>query len=101
MEVDTLWRPLLGGAVIGLSAALLWLFNGRVLGVSGILGGLIVAPVCQRLWRAMFLLGLLMGGLVLGQAAPAAFEAMVASSGVTVLAGVLVGVGSTLANGQQ
>jgi hypothetical protein len=80
MEVDSLWRPLLGGAVIGLSAALLWLFNGRVLGVSGILGGLIMAPAGQRLWRVMFLIGLLMGGLMLGQATPWAFYFPSASS---------------------
>lgn len=92
------WYALLGGALIGGGAALLWLLQGRVAGISGIVGGLFTAPN-ERPFRLSFLLGLLVGGVVMMGLQPSAFAGSPASLEVVLLAGVLVGVGTTLANG--
>lgn len=91
--------PLLGGAVIGLAAAMLWLLKGRVAGVSGIAGDLLHSARGDRLWRALFLLGLAAGGLLMGRLWTGAFEAATASPGMLVAAGLLVGFGTALGNG--
>lgn len=90
---------LLGGVLIGLSASLLLLLNGRVAGISGIVNGLTRRPgTADWTWRAAFLAGLMGAGGVamrmLGQ--QAASPAPVA---VLLLAGVLVGLGTSLGNG--
>jgi uncharacterized membrane protein YfcA len=91
--------PLLGGAVIGLAAALLWLLNGRIAGVSGIFGGILRTARGDHLWRVLFLAGLALGGLAMRMLMPGAFEASAATPGLIVLAGLLVGFGTTLGNG--
>jgi uncharacterized membrane protein YfcA/uncharacterized membrane protein YedE/YeeE len=91
--------PLLGGALLGLAAALLWLLNGRVAGISGIAGGLLQAGRGDRLWRVLFVAGLALGGLVMNLWVPSAFEAATASPGLVLVAGLLVGLGTTLGNG--
>jgi uncharacterized membrane protein YedE/YeeE len=96
---SSLLAPLLGGALIGLAAALLWLFNGRVAGVSGVAGGLLRTTRGDRLWRALFVLGLCLGGLFAGRALPAAFEAAGSAPLTLLVAGALVGVGTKLGNG--
>lgn len=96
----TPWRSLAGGALIGLSAALLVLANGRIAGISGILGTLVgrSAPG-ERPWRLAFLIGLLAAPMVwqIGGALPAAHIA--ASPGVLIAAGLLVGLGTRYASG--
>ncbi|MEN9799034.1 MAG: hypothetical protein RL653_2730 [Pseudomonadota bacterium] len=92
---------LAGGAVIGLAATFLLYFNGRVAGVSGIAGGL-VGGAEGRPWRLAFVGGLLLGGLLLRFAWPekAVFGALPARSpALLVVAGLLVGYGTRLANG--
>lgn len=91
--------PLFGGAVIGLAASLLWLLNGRIAGVSGIAGGLLGSGRGDRLWRALFLIGLASGGLLMRYLDPAAFEGATVSPGMLIFAGFLVGAGTTFANG--
>ena len=92
-------QALAGGALIGLAAAVLLLLNGRIAGVSGILGGLLDEPG-QRGWRAAFALGLLSGGVGLQLVAPARLTiATDTSLAVTALAGLLVGVGTQLGSG--
>ncbi len=105
-------QPLLGGVLIGIAAALLWLLEGRVAGISGIAGGIFDAPPGDRSWRWGFLLGLLAGGVVMWRLLPGAFGAVSASAsgsmgasglgggtGLAVIAGLLVGVGTTLSRG--
>ncbi|AUX41194.1 hypothetical protein SOCE26_026040 [Sorangium cellulosum] len=101
MHDFTATGPLLGGALIGLSASLLLLFNGRVAGVSGILGGLLVRKPGDAAWRAAFLAGLLLGGLALVAVHPGAFPpgAGGRSFGLVAAAGLLVGYGARLGNG--
>lgn len=91
--------PLAGGVVIGGAGALLWLLAGRIAGVSGIVGGIFSSRPDGRRWRIGFLLGLVVGGGVIARLAPAAFEPSAAPLWLAVVAGALVGVGTTLANG--
>jgi uncharacterized membrane protein YedE/YeeE len=91
---------LLGGVLIGLSASLLLLANGRVAGISGIAGGLLEGSPRDAWWRVAFLAGLAAGGVVMALALPQAFAPSLSRSAVTLLgAGVLVGYGTRLSNG--
>ena len=58
MENFTPYSALIGGCLIGLSAALLLFFNGRVAGISGIIVDSFSAEIENRYWRAFFLIGL-------------------------------------------
>lgn len=64
MEGFTPYASLAGGALIGLSAALLWLANGRIAGISGIIGGLLAPLTGEVAWRAAFLTGLVAGPIL-------------------------------------
>jgi len=91
---------LIGGALIGLSTSMLLLFNGRVAGVSGILGGVLIRRAGDVAWRLFFLAGLVAGGALMAQVHPSAFpSAPLRSAPVIVLAGLLVGYGTRLGNG--
>lgn len=90
----------LGGLLIGLAAALLLFFNGRIAGISGVLGQALAPADGERGWRLLFLAGLLAGGAVLAVVHPAAFSAAAPRSiGPVILAGLLVGVGTRLGGG--
>ncbi|WAM23332.1 YeeE/YedE family protein [Myxococcus sp. NMCA1] len=95
--------PLLGGALIGLSASLLLLANGRVAGISGVVGSLLAPVRGDVAWRVLFFAGLLAGGLLLSWLRPGSFPGPSAPSagGLWLLAGagLLVGFGSRLGNG--
>lgn len=100
MDSQALVPALVGGSLLGLSAGLLLLFNGRLAGVSGIVGGLIHPNRAGRGWRAAFLAGLLAGGGVLLALYPQAFpEVGSRSLGALAVAGVLVGFGARLGGG--
>jgi uncharacterized membrane protein YedE/YeeE len=90
---------LAGGVVIGLAASLLWLLGGRTAGVSGILGGVVPPLRGGWEWRALFLGGLLSGGLLLQLLAPSRLEVPPRSLAMLAVAGVLVGFGTRLAGG--
>lgn len=93
----------LGGVLIGLSAVALLYFNGRIAGISGIAGGALApdSSADDRAWRGWFLAGLLAGALAWLALDPRAFGASPAGHSLARLAfaGVLVGVGTQLANG--
>lgn len=72
---------------------------GRITGISGIVGGVVRPRTGEVAWRATFLAGLLVGGLVLRFAMPTSFDETPASLPVLVVAGVLVGFGTRLGNG--
>jgi uncharacterized membrane protein YedE/YeeE len=90
---------LTGGVVIGAAATLLMWLNGRIAGISGILGGLL-PPGSDALWRLAFVVGLVCGGLVYA-AAGGDLEAIEieSSHAVLVCAGLLVGYGTRLGSG--
>lgn len=95
----TPWTSLLGGVLLGLSAAMFILLNGRVLGISGILGGLMTPKTGDTGWRLSFLLGLLAAPLVYALIATPVVPRIDAGWGLLVLAGLLVGVGTRYGSG--
>lgn len=88
-----------GGALIGLGAVVLMAVAGRIAGISGILGGIVVPQRHDVLWRAVFIGALVVGAAAAGQIFPTHFGAPAQSGKILILAGLLVGVGVTLANG--
>jgi len=100
MENFTPFASTLGGVLIGLSAALMMLFHGRIAGISGILGGILGPRPGEVAWRAWFVLGLMAGGALLGWLVPASFAVEVQRSPVVIVAaGVIVGFGTRLGSG--
>lgn len=100
MENFTPIASLVGGILIGLSASAMLLCNGKIAGISGIVGGLLIPTENDTLWRALFVAGLLTGGFVLDLFSPQSFEIGVnRSGGALVLAGFLVGLGARVGNG--
>ncbi len=90
---------LAGGALIGLAAALFLLFNGRIAGISGILGGLLQWPKGDIAWRLAFLLGLIAAPLAYGLFAPLPVATVNAGTATLVAAGLLVGIGTRYGSG--
>ena len=100
MTEPNLTGGLIGGSLIGLAAVLLLAINGRIAGVSGILGGLLVPTVKgDRLWRAAFLLGLIAGAALYGAWRGTLPLQLDVHGPVLVIAGVLVGIGTRLGSG--
>jgi uncharacterized protein len=106
MNIDwahfTPFVSLTGGIILGLASAIFILVNGRILGISGIVGGLFPPKMGDTFWRISFLLGF--------AAAPTVFHAVVPAQYITapridatdlmvVIAGLLVGVGTRYASG--
>jgi len=102
MQIDwsafTPWSALAGGALIGAAAALLMLFNGRIAGISGLLGRLLMPQAGNR-EALLFVLGLLLAPW-LYQLLGAAIEVQVEAGPLALIgAGLLVGFGSRLGSG--
>jgi uncharacterized membrane protein YedE/YeeE len=98
MSIDwnafTPWSSLLGGMLIGLAAAMFVLLNGRIAGISGVLGGLLTPLRGDVLWRVAFI-----GGIVIAPLAYSLFQVLPpvqidADYAALVVAGLLVGVGT-------
>ena len=89
---------ILGGILIGISASLFWALNGRIAGVSGIVGGALLGAKQERAVRLAFLFGLLIAGLGF-----ALFSSRVALPRLPLLplagAGMLVGFGTRMSGG--
>jgi uncharacterized membrane protein YedE/YeeE len=83
-----------GGALIGVGAAMLVLLNGRVAGVSGILGGLLQPDRTEAPWRAAFILGLIVAPLLVAAVATLPPVVIDARPMVLIAAGFLVGIGT-------
>lgn len=90
---------LVGGALIGAAAALLFVTHGRIAGISGVLGSLLPPAARDRDWRLAFLGGLLAAGLVSSLVAPSLVGASVRSLPLVIVAGLLVGFGTRLGSG--
>jgi len=106
MSIDwahfTPFSSLSGGIILGIASAVFILVNGRILGISGIMGGLLPPKVGDTFWRISFLLGFV--------AAPTIFQAVIpvqyatvpridATDWMVVVAGLLVGIGTRYASG--
>ena len=103
MEIDIqsqVVMPLFGGALIGLSVTLMLILNGRVTGISGIANGLLTYVKGDMLWRGLFILGLVMGGVIHFATQP---ELFLNSSGRSLwfvgIGGLLVGFGTVMGGG--
>lgn len=98
MNIDwthfTPWTSLAGGLMLGLASALFILVNGRILGISGILGGLLAPRKGDVIWRVAFILGLLAAPLVVAGLAGPWQVRIEAGWGTVVVAGLLVGIGT-------
>ncbi len=90
---------LAGGLLIGFAAAMLVLFNGRIAGISGILGGLFQANKGDKLWRVMFVLGLIAAPFVYKIAYGLPAVTIEAGAVELIVAGLLVGIGTRYASG--
>ena len=106
MNIDwnhfTPWASLIGGLLLGVASAVFILINGRILGISGILGGLLPPKVGDIGWRVAFLLGMLAAPTMFMALAPAglASEPRIDAGFWTVIAaGLLVGIGTRYASG--
>ncbi len=100
MAEANLLGGLIGGALIGIAASLLLLLNGRIAGVSGILGG-IFGPIggAERLWQVAFVGGLICGATIYSFAAGGLNIALEASTLTLTVAGMLVGFGTKVGSG--
>jgi uncharacterized membrane protein YedE/YeeE len=90
---------ILGGGLIGLAASLLWLANGRIAGVSGIVGNLGSARAGDIAWRVAFIAGLVaapLGYVSLAGVPPIQLDA---STPAIIVGGLLVGFGTRLGSG--
>ncbi|WP_233803238.1 YeeE/YedE family protein [Paraburkholderia sp. HP33-1] len=90
---------LAGGLIIGLAAAVLVLFNGRIAGISGIFGGLLSLPRNDIGWRFAFVAGLIIAPVIAGLLGKPAIADIEASWGIVLAAGFLVGLGTRYASG--
>ncbi len=95
----TPWSALAGGVLIGIAAAMFALLNGRIAGISGILGGLLNGRREDASWRAAFLAGLLLAPSLWLVFAPAVQPRIDASTGMLLLAGLVVGIGTSYGSG--
>lgn len=101
MNTDIIYSSIAGGALIGLSAVIFMLGNGRIAGISGIINGLLSQRFNQQqFWRVAFILGLISGPLLY-----ALLGGQLGQTTITphlpylIIGGLLVGFGSTLGSG--
>ncbi len=92
-------QSLIGGSIIGIAVSLLLLFNGKVLGVSGILGELFNNPLSKNYWRLFFVLGLLISPLIYSIFHPIPIIEITSNKLLIIVGGLLVGFGSRLGSG--
>jgi uncharacterized protein len=91
---------LVGGMMIGLAAVVFLLLNGRIAGISGIAGGMIGGRAGELGWRAAFVLGLIVGPLIVAAVSGSLAAVDVATSWPwLIVAGLLVGFGTRLGAG--
>ena len=106
MDSFTPFSSTIGGILIGLSATILLLFNGRIAGISGIFATALFPKGQREYWRWAFVAGLVLGGLVMSLVVPNLFAVtydrplwMVALAGLIVGVGVRMGSGCTSGHG--
>ena len=95
----TPWSALAGGLLIGLASALLLVLNGRIAGISGILGGVLRPTKNDVAWRIAFLTGLALAPLMYALVAPSPVVRVEAGTATLLAAGLLVGIGTRYGSG--
>jgi uncharacterized protein len=103
MSIDwnafTPWSALAGGVLIGVAAAMFVLLNGRIAGISGVIGGLLKPMPGDVAWRAAFVIGLVGAPLVYLLFSSLPRPQIDAGFGALVAAGLLVGIGTRCGSG--
>ena len=92
-------QSVIGGGLIGIAVSILLLFNGKVLGVSGILGELFNHRLSQNYWRLFFIIGLLISPIICNTFKPIPLTEMTSNNLLIIAGGLLVGFGSRLGSG--
>ncbi|MCG3810873.1 YeeE/YedE family protein [Photobacterium damselae] len=94
------WDALIGGMLLGVSALLLLLLNGKIAGISGILAGVLKLQQKDTFWRGLFIVGMVVSGYLfsnLGFSLPESYP--MSQWWVVIIAGFLVGLGTNTGNG--
>lgn len=99
MEFSIPWTSLLGGMMLGLSATILLLFNGKVAGISGIVSKIYKGRSGDTSWRVLFVIGMVVGGVATAKWFGLGPVSMVVSTPLVLISGLLVGIGTKLGNG--
>jgi uncharacterized protein len=95
----TPWSAIIGGVVIGVAAALFVLVNGRVAGISGIVGGMLRPRAGDVAWRLAFIAGLFLAPMAYATVALQPSATIDANYPVLIVAGFVVGIGTRYAGG--
>lgn len=95
----TPWSALAGGVLIGFAAGMFVLLNGRIAGISGIIGGLLKPARGDVVWRMAFIGGLVVAPMLYALTATLPVPQIDASYGALVTAGLLVGIGTRYGSG--
>ena len=95
----TPWPSLAGGVLIGIATAMFLLLNGRIAGISGILGGLLRPTKGDVGWRIAFVAGLIFSPIAFSVAAPLPAVQIGADAASLIMAGLLVGIGTRYGSG--
>lgn len=98
--MSNLIPSLIGGAYIGLAVSIMYLFNGRITGISGILNGTLHPQKKDFAWRLFFIAGLCMGGIIMNALHPELFIQISRATTVDyIMGGMLVGFGTVMGSG--
>jgi len=95
----TPWTSLAGGVLIGVAAAMFLLLNGRIAGISGIVGGLLARQRGDILWRLLFIAGLVAAPVIWGLFAALPPMKIEAGYPMLVVAGLIVGISTRYGSG--
>ena len=100
MTNETFLYPLIGGIIIALSTSILLFFNGKICGISGILGGLLKVPQRDDLWKLSLVFGLIFGSYIFSFLFPQFFNYSIDLKWWEVIVGgFLVGIGTRVGSG--
>jgi uncharacterized protein len=99
MSLQLVMWTVIGGALVGAGAALLFHVNGRIAGVSGALQGTFTGPPGETGWRRAFIAGLVAGGALVALLRPDLTPVSVVPLAAVIPAGFLIGLGARLGNG--
>lgn len=95
-------QAILGGVLIGIAVSAMLLFNGKIIGISGILGSILNRQIAfnEKYWRILFITGLMVGGIILKNISPHSFTLISTATTIDyIMAGFLVGFGTLMGNG--
>lgn len=91
---------ILGGAMIGFALVLMFWFNGRIAGISGLIGSILNRNEEQKSWRLLFLAGMVLSGYLYHSMNPGTYSGVpILPTPVLIIGGFLVGLGTRMGNG--